>query len=158
MVKKESAPHPPCFQGLVCSNKLKKRFCVCRQKVKRQCGVCVMTRCGILAVMAVILYYIDIWSSRFKKAGLSLNAAGDFGGLCDGAAAGRGGGRHQESGAHARHEHGLRGEMADIIMSKLFHHPGQPDLPPPQGQKERGALDGGRHGADDDCGVRTTSS
>ena len=120
------------------------------EKVKRQRGVCYDPLRNPRGDGRHPVLHRDP-GRRVLQAG-SVHAAGDSGGLCDGSPAGRGGGRHQESGAHARQEHGLRGRNGGYHHVQLFHHPGQPDLPPPQGQKERGALDGGRHGADDDCG------
>ena len=114
-------------------------------------AVFVMTRCGILAAMAVILYYIEIPVVAFYKLDLSTLPA-----ILAGFAMGPLPGVAVVVIKNLVHMLGTStacvGELADIIMSSCFVVPASLIYRRHKDREERGAFDADRHGADDDCG------
>lgn len=106
-------------------------------------AVFVMTRCGILAAMAVILYYIEIPVVAFYKLDLSTLPA-----ILAGFAMGPLPGVAVVVIKNLVHMLGTSTAWCRRVGGyhhvQLLRRSGQPDLSPPQGQKERGAFDADR--------------
>ena len=110
-----------------------------------------MTRCGILAAMAVILYYIEIPVVAFYKLDLSTLPA-----ILAGFAMGPLPGVAVVVIKNLVHMLGTStacvGELADIIMSSCFIIPASLIYRRHKDRKSAVLSMAGRHGADDDCG------